>query len=104
MQPKSSGRKNEKLLRRRRGCAAPKPVRKWFDQMERPVRSAPGINRITVTRLPEILRRQLDRRAMRRAVGGVIPGVAVAVQDISRRDALGGNQAFECGQPMPVIG
>ena len=30
--------------------------------------------------LAEILRRQFDRRAVRRAVGGVVPGVAVAMQ------------------------
>ena len=52
----------------------------------------------------KILRPQLDRRAMRRAVGGVVPGVAVAVQGIRGRDALGRDQPLQRRQPVPVIG
>ena len=54
--------------------------------------------------LPEIPRRQLDRRAVGRAVGGVVPGVAIAMQGIRCRDALGGDERFQRGEPVPVIG
>ena len=41
---------------------------------------------------------------MRRAVGGVVPGVAIAREDGRIGDALLGDQAFERGEPVPVIG
>ena len=52
----------------------------------------------------EILRPQFDRLAVRRAVGGVVPGVAVARERRRVGDALLGDQAFERGEPVPVIG
>ena len=52
----------------------------------------------------KIRRRQFDRRAVRRAVGGVVPGVAVAVQRLGGGDAFGGHQMFQRRQPVPVIG
>src|ERR1700712_1772424 len=54
--------------------------------------------------LTEIFRLQFDRRTVRRAVGGVVPGVAVAVQGFGAGDALGGDQSFQGRQPVPVIG
>src|SRR4249920_3423109 len=54
--------------------------------------------------LPKVLRRQLDRLAVRRAVGGPVPGVAVAVQEFGRRDALGGDEALQRRQPMLIVG
>ena len=54
--------------------------------------------------LSEISRRQLDRRTVRRAVGSVVPGVAVAMQGIRCGNALGGDERFQRGEPVPVIG
>src|SRR6266849_4613115 len=53
---------------------------------------------------PKILRLQFDWRTVRRAIGGVIPGIAIAVQGIGCRDALGGDHSLQRRQPMPVIG
>ena len=55
------------------------------------------------TVLPKILFRQLDRLAVRRAVGGVVPGVAVAVQQFAGRHALGGDEALQRGEPVLVV-
>src|SRR6266567_5401836 len=55
-------------------------------------------------RRPKILRLQFDWRTVRRAIGGVVPGIAIAVQGIGCRDALGGNQSLQRRQPVPVIG
>ena len=41
---------------------------------------------------------------MRRAVGGVVPGVAVAMQEIGSRDALGGDEPLQRREPVPVVG
>src|SRR5258708_20301331 len=65
--------------------------------LERRGSSAPTV-------LTKILGLQFDRRTVRRAVGGVVPGVAVAMQGIGGGDALFGNQAFQRHQPVPVIG
>src|ERR1700761_8751297 len=54
--------------------------------------------------LLKILRPQFDRGAVRCAVGGVVPGVAVAVQGLRGGDAFLGDQTFECRHPVPVIG
>ena len=47
---------------------------------------------------------EFDRHAVRRAVGGVVPGLAVAMQRLCGGDALGGNQMFQRRQPVAVIG
>src|ERR1043166_6645974 len=51
----------------------------------------------------EVFASQLDRLAVRRAVGGVVPGVAVAVQRRLVRDLLLGDEAFERGEPMVIV-
>ncbi len=40
---------------------------------------------------------------MRRAVGGVIPGVAIAVLDFGAGHAFGRDKVFQRCQPMPVV-
>src|SRR5438270_12714185 len=57
-----------------------------------------------LSQLAKILRLQFDRRTMRRAVGGVVPGIAVAMQGVQRRQALRRDQSLQCRQPMPIIG
>src|SRR5215208_4201000 len=52
----------------------------------------------------EILGAQVDRHAVRGAVGGAVPGVAVARQIGRVGDALLRDQPFERGQPVLVIG
>src|SRR5260370_10824257 len=52
----------------------------------------------------KILRLQFDRRTMRRAVGGVVPGIAIAMQGIGGRDAFRSDELFQRRKPMPVIG
>ena len=54
--------------------------------------------------LPKILRPQLDRLAMRSAVGRVVPGVAVAVQGFRRCDAFARDEAFQRGEPVQIAG
>jgi hypothetical protein len=41
---------------------------------------------------------------MRRAVGRVVPGVAIAREFVARARALVGHEAFERGEPVPVVG
>ncbi len=41
---------------------------------------------------------------MRGTVGGMVPGVAVAVQRFGRRHAFRRDKPFERRQPMPVVG
>src|SRR5882724_1222257 len=53
---------------------------------------------------PEILRPQFDRRTMGRAVGGMVPGVAVAMLGFEGCDTLRRDQFLECREPMAVIG
>src|SRR6266700_8070028 len=67
------------------------------------MRLARGANRATPPLL-EIFRAQLDRRAVRGAVGGVLPGAAITREAGGVGDALFGDQAFERGEPVPVIG
>src|ERR1700694_4926161 len=55
-------------------------------------------------RRPKILRLQFDRRAVRRAVGGVVPGVAIAAKGVGGGDAFLGNQLFKRGKPVPIVG
>src|SRR4051812_36009399 len=52
----------------------------------------------------EIFRTQFDRLAVWRAVGGMIPGIAIAVQGVGRRDTFGCDQLLQTGEPVPVIG
>src|SRR5215472_10868771 len=52
----------------------------------------------------KILRAQFDRRAVRRAVGGAVPGVAIARQHRFAGDALLREDALERGEPMAVVG
>src|SRR5260370_23542458 len=59
---------------------------------------------LTSSSRPKILPLQFDRRTMRRAVGGVVPGVAIAIEGLGGRDAFRRDQSFQCRQPMPVIG
>src|ERR1700730_14503264 len=59
---------------------------------------------MTVLCRSKILRLQFDRRAVRRAVGGVIPGIAIAIECFVCYDALGRDQLLQRRQPMPVIG
>src|SRR5512142_904223 len=59
--------------------------------------AAPGIS-------AKILAPELDRLAVRRAVGRVVPGVVVARERVGRRHALGGDQPFQGGEPMVVVG
>src|SRR3954464_15454481 len=54
-------------------------------------------------RLAKIFRLQLDRGAVRRAVGGVIPGVVVFPQRARVGDALFGDNALQRRQPVPII-
>src|SRR5438105_2170668 len=54
--------------------------------------------------LPKITRRQFDRSAVRGAVGGIIPGIAIAVQRFGRSYAFRGNEVLQRCEPMPVIG
>src|SRR5262249_59812757 len=52
----------------------------------------------------EIFRLELDRRAVRRAVGGVVPGVAIARERPCVGHALAGDEPLERIEPVPVIG
>src|ERR1700733_3803770 len=47
---------------------------------------------------------QFDRRAMRRAIRGVVPGIAIAVQGFGSGDPLRRDQFFERREPVPVVG
>src|SRR5438876_5706920 len=53
---------------------------------------------------PKILWLQFDWRTVRGAIGGVVPGIAIAVQGIGCRDAFGGDQSLQRRQPVAVIG
>src|SRR5260370_15501045 len=59
---------------------------------------------LTSSSRPKILRLQFDRRPMRRAVGGVVPGVAIAIEGLGRGDAFRPDPPFHRREPMPVIG
>src|SRR4029077_6299799 len=52
----------------------------------------------------KFLRPQFDWRAMRRAVGGMVPGIAVAMLGFEAGYALRRDQPLKRGEPMPVIG
>src|SRR6185369_15766144 len=52
----------------------------------------------------KILRQQLDRLAVRRAIGGVVPGVLVARKRRRVGHALLRDEAFERVEPMMIIG
>ena len=52
----------------------------------------------------EVFRLELDRHAVRRAVGGMVPGVAVARERGRVGHALLGDDALERVEPVPVIG
>ena len=54
--------------------------------------------------LPKIVRPQLDRLAVWSAVGGMVPGVTVAMQRIGGGDALGRDKLFQRCQPVAIIG
>src|SRR5947209_3712515 len=60
--------------------------------------------RARATGLREIVGAQLDRRAVRGAVGSAVPGVAVAREAGGVGDALLGDKALQRGEPVPVIG
>src|SRR5215471_2171417 len=57
-----------------------------------------------LTGLSKIPRLEFDRLAVRRAVGGMVPGVAVAMEHLRRRYSLFRHQPFQCRQPVSVIG
>src|ERR1700733_9088172 len=52
---------------------------------------------------PKIVRSQLDRRAVRRALAGALPGVARAAERRRVGEALLSDDALERGQPVMVI-
>src|SRR5579883_3163485 len=52
----------------------------------------------------EVIGPKFDRLAMRRAVGRVVPGVVVAREHLARGYALLGDQPFERGEPMVIVG
>src|SRR5665213_2205831 len=52
---------------------------------------------------PEVFRLEHDRVAVRRCVGGTLPGVAVAGEGGRVGDVLLGDQAFQRVEPMTVI-
>src|ERR1700730_14889510 len=52
----------------------------------------------------KILCLQFDWRTMRRAIGGVIPGIAIAVKGFGGGDTLGSDQSFQRREPVAVIG
>src|SRR6516164_7517629 len=54
--------------------------------------------------LPKILLPQFDRTAVRGAIGGVVPRVAVAFQHRAAGDALRGQNPLERDEPVPIIG
>ncbi len=54
--------------------------------------------------LTKIVRRQFDRLAMRRAVGGMVPGVAVTMPWSAMPNTLGGDEALQRRKPMRVVG
>src|SRR5215468_1338294 len=56
-----------------------------------------------LARSPKILRLELDRRAVRRALGGVVPGVAIACERRAVSHTLRCHQPLERVEPMPVI-
>src|SRR5205823_27176 len=51
----------------------------------------------------KILGAELDRRAVRCAVGRVIPGVAIARECVRAGDPLGGHELLERGEPVTII-
>src|SRR5262249_47503194 len=53
--------------------------------------------------IPKILCLQLDRRAVRRALGCVLPGIAIARQRGAVGHALRGNDALERVEPVPIV-
>jgi hypothetical protein len=53
--------------------------------------------------LAEIFRAQLDGSAVRRTVGGMIPGIVIAGQRRCVGNALFRHQAFEGVEPVPVV-
>src|SRR5215510_39613 len=53
--------------------------------------------------LPKILCPQLDRRAVRRALGRVLPGVAITRQHGAVGHAFGRDEALERVEPVPVV-
>src|SRR6266481_9039994 len=52
----------------------------------------------------KILRPQFDRRTMWRAIGGAVPGIAIAMQGFGRCNAFRGDEFLQCREPMPVVG
>src|ERR1700710_2058033 len=52
----------------------------------------------------EIFRPQFNRLTMRRAICRMVPGIAVAVYSVGRRDPFCCDQLFQRREPMPVIG
>src|SRR5512136_2317918 len=54
--------------------------------------------------LLEIFRPQFDGGAVRRAVGGVIPGIAIAGKRRPIGNALFRDQALEGVEPVPIVG
>src|SRR5262249_35659020 len=52
----------------------------------------------------KIFRPELDRRAVRGAVGGVVPGPVVAVERLAADHALLGDEPLERRKPVAVIG
>src|ERR1700730_18142906 len=58
----------------------------------------------TCARLPKIFGLELDGSAVGRALRRMIPGIAITRERLRVGHALGGDDAFERVEPMPVIG
>ncbi len=56
------------------------------------------------TLIVEIARAQLDRLAVRGAVAGMVPGIAIAMQRVLCRDAFFSDDFLQRRQPVRVIG
>src|SRR5258708_27048697 len=70
----------------RRSIAKPRRTGYLLSRVRAPFLERRGSSAPTL--LTKILGLQFDRRTMRRAVGGVVPGIAVAMQGIGGGDAL----------------
>ena len=80
-----------------RGGARDRRVRRAAAHRLHGERAAGGV-------LIKIVRPQLNRLAVRGAVAGVVPGIAIAMQSVLRRHAFFRHQFFQRGQPVRIIG
>ena len=70
----------------------------------RPKAQRPAVGRKKRSSNREVVRLELDRRAMRRAVGGVVPGVAIARERRRVGHAFLGDDPLERVEPVPIVG